>query len=66
MNEELRMALEAFSNLGEAGVDAFIIWVVVGYLKVLTTAVAWVVIFTFLVGRVGKALCNLAKAKNNG
>lgn len=66
MNEELKQVLEAISNLGESGVSAFIVWVVFGYLKTLTTATAWVVIFTFLVRRLGKALYNQAKVKHNG
>jgi hypothetical protein len=66
VSEELKLAIEAFSSLGDSGINAFIVWVVVGYLKTLTTATAWVIIFTFLIRRIGAALFNLAKAKNNG
>lgn len=65
MTEELKMVLEAFSNLGATGVNAFIIWVAVGYLKTLTTTVAWVLVFAFIVRRIGAGLFAVAKAKAN-
>ena len=65
MSEELAQVLEAFSSLGESGVNAFIIWIAVSYLKTLTVAASMVFIATFLIRRVGVALCNLAKVKAN-
>lgn len=66
MNEEVKQILEAVASLGETGAYVFVAWVMVGYLKTLTTATAWVIIFIFLIRRIGAALFNLAKAKNNG
>ncbi len=67
VNAELKQVLEAFANLGEAGFDAFVIWVVVGYLKILTTATAWVILFVFVTKRITAALYNVrVKENTNG
>ena len=62
MTEELKAIAEMIANLGEAGMTAFVIYVVVDGLKsAMWATVAGVALYTIL-KRIGQAVANVVKA----